>query len=95
MCITVPMRIIGIEGLSASCEVRDIRREVRLDLLDFDVAVGDYVLIHGGHALQVITEADSLATWRLFDEITSMLDHADASTQGQGFFADLAKATTR
>jgi len=95
MCIAVPMRITGIVGRSASCEVGDIRREARLDLLDSDVAVGDYVLIHAGHALQVIPEADALATWRLFDEITSALDRAGASNQGSGYFADLAEETSR
>jgi hydrogenase expression/formation protein HypC len=75
MCVTIPLRITGIEGCSATCEARDVRREVRLDLLDSDVAVGDYVLIHAGHALQVISEADALATWELLDEITSALAH--------------------
>ena len=37
MCITIPLRITGIEGRSARCEARDVRREVRLDLLDSDV----------------------------------------------------------
>jgi hydrogenase assembly chaperone HypC/HupF len=89
MCITVPMRITGIEGLFANCEVGNIRREIGLDQLESEVAVGDYILTHAGHALQeVITEADDLATWRLLDEITSALDHAGASTRGRTYFLD-------
>ncbi len=91
MCITVPMRITGFEGRSASCEARGVRREVRLDLLDCEVAVGDYVLIHAGHALQIIPEADALATWDLLDQIISALD----PPQSEVFFTGQPEAAIR
>jgi hydrogenase expression/formation protein HypC len=47
-------------------------------LADQDVAVGDYVLVHVGYALQTIDVADAQATWELFDDITEALYQADA-----------------
>jgi hydrogenase expression/formation protein HypC len=95
MCITIPMRVVSIEGRGCCCEARGVRREVRLDLLDCEVAVGDFVLIHAGYALHAMMEADARATWDLFDEITSALDRAEAPTQGSAYFLTLTDGTTR
>jgi hydrogenase expression/formation protein HypC len=79
MCLAVPMRILTRDGHMASCEARGVRRDVSLTLLaDQDVAVGDYVLVHVGYALQTIDVADAQATWELFDDITEALYQADA-----------------
>ncbi len=79
MCLAVPMQIVSIEGHTACCEAKGVRREVSLFLLgDQRVAVGDHVLVHVGYALQTITVADARATWDLFDEVTTALDHANA-----------------
>ncbi len=79
MCLAVPMRILSRDGHMASCEARGVRRDVSLTLLaDQDVAVGDYVLVHVGYALQTIGAADAQATWDLFDDIGAALYPADA-----------------
>ena len=79
MCLAVPMRIVSREGYRACCEARGVRRDVSLFLLgDQDAAVGDYVLVHVGYAIQKIIAEDAQATWELFDEITSALDQAVA-----------------
>ncbi len=63
----------------AHCEARGVRRDVSLTLLgDQDVALGDYVLVHVGYALQTIGAADAQATWALFDDIGAALYPADA-----------------
>ncbi len=79
MCLAIPMRVVSMEGLTACCDARGIRRDVSLTLLgEDDAAVGDYVLVHVGYALQKITATDAKSRWELFDEITSALDHIDA-----------------
>jgi hydrogenase expression/formation protein HypC len=66
------MRIVSRDGYMADCEARGIRRAVSLTLLaDQDIAVGDYVLVHVGYALQTIGAADAEATWALFDDISA------------------------
>jgi hydrogenase expression/formation protein HypC len=73
------MRIVSRNGYMASCEARGVRRAVSLTLLgDQAVAVGDYVLVHVGYALQTIGAADAQATWDLFDEIGAALYPVDA-----------------
>ncbi len=75
MCLAVPMRIITLAGYSACCEARGIRREVSLFLLEENAAaVGDYVLVHVGYAIQTISVVEADASWDLYDEITASLD---------------------
>jgi hydrogenase expression/formation protein HypC len=50
MCLAIPMRIVEINGVTATAEVDGVSRQVRLDLLP-EAALGDYVLIHAGLAI--------------------------------------------
>lgn len=75
MCLAVPMRIITLCGYSALCEARGIRRDVSLFLLEENsMAAGDFVLVHVGYAIQMISVAEADASWQLYDEITASLD---------------------
>jgi hydrogenase expression/formation protein HypC len=79
MCLAVPMQIISLSGYAARCEARGVQREVSLFLLESgSVTVGDYVLVHVGHAIQAMSRQDADASWALFDEITATLDHQNA-----------------
>jgi hydrogenase expression/formation protein HypC len=70
------MRVVRIDGHMAWCEAKGVSRTVSLTLLwDKDVAVGDYVLIHVGYALQIVSAKEAAATWDLLDELTLELDH--------------------
>jgi hydrogenase expression/formation protein HypC len=73
------MQIISLSGYAARCEARGVQREVSLFLLESgSVTVGDYVLVHVGHAIQAMSRQDADASWALFDEITATLDHQNA-----------------
>jgi hydrogenase expression/formation protein HypC len=73
------MRIVGLSGYVAQCEARGVRREVSLFLLEEGaVAVGDYVLVHVGYAIQSISPRDADASWALFDQIAAGLDLQNA-----------------
>jgi len=64
------MRIEAIDGFNARCAAKGVERDVSLFLLqDEGVAVGDYVMVHVGYAIQRVAEADAAASWALFDEI--------------------------
>lgn len=70
MCLGIPMRIVEIDGFRARCEARGVERAVDLFLLQHEtLAPGDQVMVHGGSALQKMTDDDARATWALFDEI--------------------------
>jgi hydrogenase expression/formation protein HypC len=72
------MRIVHIDRHTACCEAKGVRRTVSLSLLgDEDVAIGDYVLIHVGYALQIVSAEEAAATWDLLDQVTLELDRVD------------------
>ncbi len=70
MCLSVPAKIISVNGLMAKASVGGAVVETSLHLVD-DVQPGDYVLIHTGFALQKISAAEALETIRLIDEMQS------------------------
>ena len=80
MCLAVPARIIEVrDGLLGLVELGGVVREVSFALLP-DVAVGDYVLLHAGYALQKVDIAEAAETLRL---LTEMVEAAEAEAAGQ------------
>lgn len=61
MCLGVPMQVKTIADDLAVCEIDGVRREASLMLLA-DVAVGDYVLIHAGFAIEKIDAEEARLT---------------------------------
>ena len=55
MCLGFPGKIISIdEDNFAIIDISGTRREVCLDIVDEDVALGDYVISHAGYAIHKI-----------------------------------------
>lgn len=61
MCLGVPMQVLTIEDDLAVCEIDGVRREASLMMLE-NVAVGDFVLIHAGFAIEKIDAAEAQLT---------------------------------
>jgi len=68
MCLGVPMRVVSIADEVAVCEIDGVRREASLMMVE-DVAVGDFVLIHAGFAIEKLDEEDAQETLRVFREL--------------------------
>jgi hydrogenase expression/formation protein HypC len=62
------MKIITIEGFSATVEADGVSREINLRLLE-DAQVGDYVLVHAGFAIEKIDEQEAKETLELMQQI--------------------------
>ena len=73
MCLGVPGKVLSIsdDGLSAQVDFFGVRKELRLDIVDVPVTVGDYVLNHVGFAIHRIPDTEIAATLALFDQILS------------------------
>lgn len=70
MCLSVPSRVIEIkEDNTAVVEVFGARRLISLDLLQEDIKVGDWVLVHVGFAIQKLDPDYALESLRLFEEL--------------------------
>ena len=67
MCLAVPSKIIKIENELALIDIDGVQRHVSLLLLE-NAAVGDYVLVHAGFAIQKIDEEAALESLRLIQE---------------------------
>ena len=68
MCLAVPMQVSEILDGTAICEVDGVRREASLMMID-EVAVGDFVLIHAGFAIEKIDPGEAEKTLDIFREI--------------------------
>ena len=70
MCLGIPMEVIAIDGYLARCSAQGVEREVSLFLMqDETAAVGDFVMVHVGYAIQKMTQQEARSTWELFDQV--------------------------
>ncbi|MBW7848173.1 MAG: HypC/HybG/HupF family hydrogenase formation chaperone [Bacteroidales bacterium] len=69
MCLSVPAKILSIEGEMAQCSVGGAIVEASLQMVTAEgIEPGDYVLLHTGFALQKISEEEAHVSLNLFNE---------------------------
>jgi hydrogenase expression/formation protein HypC len=68
MCLAIPAKILSIDGTSAVIDLAGTQREASLMLLE-DAAVGDWVIVHAGFAIEKLTEEDARQTFELLRDI--------------------------
>ncbi len=80
MCLAIPCKVIEIfeeDGERyALAEYKGVKQKAKLSLLE-DVKVGDYILIHTGYALEVMSEEDAKLSLEAWEELFSALDEMD------------------
>ncbi len=69
MCLGVPGKVVAITEGVARVDFWGVQRDVRLDVVDEPVSVGDYVLNHVGYAIRRIPAAEVEATLALYEEL--------------------------
>lgn len=70
MCLAVPTQIIRIlDNQTALTSLAGVEKEVSLALLQDDVQVGDFVIVHVGYALSKLDEEDAKKTLSYFEEL--------------------------
>jgi hydrogenase expression/formation protein HypC len=78
MCLAIPSKIMRIENQMATIDVDGVQREASLLLLE-DAAVGDYVIVHAGFAIQKIDEASALESLALLRQAAALMGPSDPS----------------
>jgi hydrogenase expression/formation protein HypC len=68
MCLAIPMEITAIEGNVAHVEIGGVKNQVRLDIIDEEPKVGDFVIIHAGFALRKLDRQEGLETLKLLEQ---------------------------
>ena len=80
MCLAIPAQVIElIDAEQAIVDMDGVRRRIFTALLD-TVAVGDYVIVHVGYALERLDPAEAAATLRQFASGTAE-GNADALSE--------------
>ena len=70
MCLGIPMQIRSINGLLARCEAKGVEREANLLMLEHEnLAIGDFVVLHLGYAMNRITPEEAAAAWDIYDQM--------------------------
>jgi hydrogenase expression/formation protein HypC len=90
MCLAIPARITEIapDGDTARVALGAVSKQISLALVD-GAAVGDYVLVHVGYALNRISEEEAERTLALITEAGMLEDelgvNPPATESGSGF----------
>lgn len=84
MCLAIPARVVALRDPDlALVELAGVRKEISLALVD-GVAVGDYVIVHVGYALNKLDPDEAAKTLQLFAEIGELpVDAAPGEPPGR------------
>lgn len=79
MCLSIPSQIVSINQEEKTCIVDTMgtQREVSLDILQEEVEVGDYVLIHIGYAMNKISKEDAMQSLELYQKIVDSMQEEE------------------
>ena len=69
MCLALPVKVLSIdaEADTAVVSLEGVKKEISLALVE-DVAVGDFVLVHVGYALNKVSPEEAEKTLALMAE---------------------------
>lgn len=68
MCLAIPAKVVKIQDGKAQVDFGEgVLREVDVSLVE--VKAGEYVLVHAGYAIQVLSREEAEETLRLWREI--------------------------
>ncbi|PAF52038.1 HypC/HybG/HupF family hydrogenase formation chaperone [Helicobacter sp. 13S00477-4] len=76
MCLAIPSKIIQIDKTtnSVTLETMGVQRQASLDLMDEEVHIGEYVLLHIGYVMSKIDEKDAQESIKLYRQMIESMD---------------------
>jgi hydrogenase expression/formation protein HypC len=77
MCLAIPSKVVAINDKMATIDVSGVRRDISLLLLPEEPAVGDFVLVHAGFAIQKIDREAAEEALKLIEEIEEIEGSTD------------------
>jgi hydrogenase expression/formation protein HypC len=71
MCLAVPVRVESIRGMTAICRVGEGETfiDASLMLIDEEIGIGDYLIIHAGFALRKLDLKEAKESLRILREM--------------------------
>lgn len=79
MCLAVPARIVELQGTTARADLHGNRLSIST-LLTPGVAVGDWVLVHAGFAIQQLDAAAAAETFAIMNDLQAAMSEAAAES---------------
>lgn len=73
MCLSIPAKIVSIEGDMAEVSVGGSLFKAGLHMI-IDAKIGDYILLHAGFAIQKISEQEAAETLKILREMDDALN---------------------
>ena len=79
MCLAIPSQVLSIdsEKNTATIETLGVSREASLDLMQEEVQVGEYVLLHIGYVMSKIDTDSALESIELYKQIVQDMDEEE------------------
>ncbi len=77
MCLAIPSKVISIdkEKNTAMLDTMGVRREASLDLMNEELSVGEFVLLHIGFVISKIDEQSAMESLKIYDEIVREMEN--------------------
>lgn len=80
MCLAIPAQVVELrDDDNAVVDLAGVRKEISLSLVE-GVAVGDYVIVHVGFALNKLDPEEAEQTLKLFAEMGQLTADGDGLT---------------
>ncbi|MBQ9691461.1 MAG: HypC/HybG/HupF family hydrogenase formation chaperone [Eggerthellaceae bacterium] len=73
MCLAIPAQVKEIEGNMAQVDIMGVSRGISVDLTP-QAKVGDYVLVHAGFAIEVVSEEEAKITLDLLGQFPELIE---------------------
>lgn len=68
MCLAIPAKVVSFDDEIAKVDINGARQRVRLDTIEDEIEIGDYLLVHTGFAIRRLPEEEARETLNIFDE---------------------------
>ncbi len=68
LCLAIPGLVLELRDDTALVDIGGVKREVDVSLLE-KVEPGDYVIIHVGYAIQILSREEALESLKLWEEL--------------------------
>ncbi|PAF49668.1 hydrogenase assembly protein HupF [Helicobacter sp. 13S00401-1] len=79
MCLAIPSKIISIDkdANSVMLDTMGVQRSASLDLMEDEVNIGEYVLLHIGYVISKMDEKDALESLELYKQIVASMEEEE------------------
>lgn len=79
MCLAIPARIVELPAYqTAVVDMGGVRKRISIALVP-EAQLGDFVIVHVGHAIGMLDEEEALASLALFAELAQSQHAAEAA----------------